>query len=452
MARLDDFKNKLFKQASEYGYTDYELYSSAAESFEVRIFNHEIQEYINTDSFGISFRGTFNGRVGYAYTERADDGLIPDMLKNAAENSKIIEEKEIEKLFKGDHEYPEWNGYNAALDDVSAREKIDMALSMEKFAYSLDPRVKSIDYCVLGTVKIETTIANSYGLDKKDKKNFAFAFLYARVEENGVTKTGVDMWHGNDFAKFSYEKTAKTAVEKACSYLGASSVQSGAYSVLFDNDMAADFFSAFTGIFYAENAQKGFSLLKGKEGQQIASRFINLRDDGICDKSYGSVTFDSEGVATKNKAVIENGILKTLLYNTKSAEKDGVKSTGNGFKPSFRSSVGTACTNFYIEPSEEPREKIISGIEKGLLITELAGLHSGTDSVSGDFSLSADGFLIENGKISRPVEQITIAGNFFEMLKNTKQTGNDLRFQMPSGNGTIGMPSILAEGLVVTGL
>lgn len=446
------FKETLFKQASEYGFSDYELYSTASDSFSVKIFGGEISEYKNTDSVGLSFRGTYEGRVGYAYTEKMDESVISGLIENAAGNAQIIEEKEIEKLYPGDPVYPEVHNFNPALEGVTAADKIERALAMEKFAYSLDPRVKSVDYCVLGTENGATRIANSYGLQVSDQANFAYAYIVARVEENGVTKNGFDYWHGNDFSLFAYEDIARTAVERALSYLGASSLSSGDYPVMFNNDAAGDLFSTFAGIFYAENAQKGFSLLKDRQGEVIANPLVTLRDDGVCVKSFGSTAFDSEGVATQNKAVIENGVLKTLLYNTKSAAKDGVKSTGNGFKPSFRSAVGTACTNFYLVPSETSPEQIITGLESGVLLTELAGLHSGANTISGDFSLSADGFLIENGRISRPLEQITVAGNFYDMLQKIAAIGSDLRFNMPSSSGTFGMPSFLTHGLRISGL
>ncbi|MCL2286171.1 MAG: TldD/PmbA family protein, partial [Firmicutes bacterium] len=161
--------------------------------------------------------------------------------------------------------------------------------------------------------------------------------------------------------------------------------------------------------------------------------------------------FDAEGVATQNKAIIENGVLKTLLYNTKSAEKDGVKSTGNASKAGFGGAIGTGTTNYYLVPGEKSYDELVQGLEKGVIITEMAGLHSGVNAVSGDFSVSAEGYFVENGKIVKPVEQITVAGNFYELLKNIETVGSDLRFHS-LGSGGIGMPSVLVNGLSIAGL
>jgi len=447
-----DFKQELFDKAKAKGFADYEILYLGSNGFSVRVLNGEITEYKSTASQGVGFRGTYSGKMGYAHSEKMDASVIEQILDNAAANAGIIEDEAVEKLFSGSDSYPEVCAYNPALNEITAADKIKWATEMEAYAKSLDPRVKMADYCTIGNQESEMAMANSYGLDLSKKSNMASALMIARVEENGVTKSAYEYWNGRDFAELDYKALAKKAVDTAISYLGAESIESGAYPVVFDNNNAKDLFAVFSGIFMAENAQKGFSLLsKDKIGTAIAAPHINLRDDGVCDLSLGSMAFDAEGVATQQKAVIENGVLKTLLYNMKSAEKDGVKSTGNASKAGLGGAIATSCTNFYLVPSEMPFDEIVSGVEKGVVITEMAGLHSGVNPVSGDFSVSADGFLIENGKVSKPVEQITVAGNFYEVLKNIQAVGSDLRFHS-SGQGGMGMPSFLVDGLRVSGL
>ena len=454
MAKMtfDEFRNELFAQAKTKGFTDYELYYSAGDSFSLRIFKGEISEYKNAFSEGAGFRGTFNGKMGYAYTENLDSDLIPALLSNAADNATIIEDEEIEKLYPGDDKYPEANSYDPALNAVDTSKKIELALAMEKHALGLDPRVVMVDYCTLITGETETSMANSYGLKLSQKSNIAMVYMVARVEENGVMKSGMEWWAGRDFADFDYKDLAEKAVKIALSTLGATSIPSGQYPVLLEREAARSLFDTFSQIFVAEKAQKGFSLLnKEKIGEVIAAPHITLRDDGVTDLSLGSFSFDAEGVATQNKAVIENGVLKTLLYNTKAAAKDGVKSTGNASKAGFGGAITTGTTNFYIVPGEKSYDQLVAGIQKGVIITDLAGLHSGTNPVSGDFSVSADGYFVENGKITKPIEQITVAGNFYELLKNIETVGSDLRFRS-MGAGGIGMPSILVNGLSIAGL
>jgi len=455
MMTFEDFTKELFRQANEKGFNDYEVYYVTGHGFSVRVFKGEIAEYKNATTAGVGFRGTYNGKIGHAHTETLDLEIITLLLDNAIANSEIIEDEDVEKLYQSNEsdEYQTVISYNPALNDIETSQKIQWAFDMEKYALSLDSRVKMADYCIIATTEGLISIVNSYGLNLSHQFNMATVNIVARVEENGCTKSVSEYWNGRDFADFDYKALAKKAVDTAISYLGAESIATGDYPVVLDRNIAKSIFGAFMEIFIGENAQKGFSLLnKDKIGTTIAAPHITLRDDGITDLSLGSMAFDAEGVATQKKAIIENGVLKTLLYNTKTAKKDGVKSTGNATKSGIGGAISTSHTNFYLVPSNTSFDELLAQVsETGVLITEVSGLHSGTNAVSGDFSVSAEGYLIEGGKIGRPIEQITIAGNFYEMLNNIVTVGSDLRFHS-SGLGGIGMPSLLVNGLRVSGL
>ena len=454
MAKLtfDQFKSQLFDQAKAKGFTDYEAFYSAGEGFSVRVFGGEISEYKNTSSEGVGFRGTFDGKMGYSYTEDLSDEIIPRLLENAIENGSIIESDELEALYPGADKYETVDSYNPALNTVDAKTKIDWATELESYTKTLDPRVKMADYATIASGESTTAIANSHGLNLNRKFNYASAYVIARVEENGAMKSSYQYWHGRDFKDLDFKALAKKSVDVAVSYLGAGPIPSGKYPIIFDQDAAYSLFSTFSSIFMAENGQKGFSLLnKDKVGEVIASPLVTLRDDGITDLSLGSMAFDAEGVPTTNKPVIENGVLKSLLYNLKSAKKDGVASTGNASKAGYGGTITTSVSNFYLVPGEKSYDALVKDMADGVIITELAGLHSGTNAVSGDFSVSAEGYFVKQGKIEKPIDQITVAGNFFDLLKNIQQIGSDLRFHT-MGSGGFGMPSILVDGLSIAGL
>ena len=448
---LKYFKDKLFSEAKIHGFESCEVYYSSGSSFSVMVRNGNVEEYKNTESGGLSFRGVFDGKMGYSYTENPDVSVIPILIENARQNAEIIESAEPERLFAGSGDYMQADSY-CKEQKMTPEEKIEMAKKMEAHALGFDKRIKSIIYCMVSNGENEIYISNTLGLELSHKSSLASAFCFLQAEENGQVKVGGEFFFGKGYDSFSPETIAKTAAEKALSNLGAKSVPSKKYPIVLDRQTAADFFSCFEGVFHAEKVQKGFSLLKDKLNTQIANECITLRDDGVYEKSPGNTPFDSEGVATTNKAVIENGVLKTYLYNLKSAEKDGAASTGNGFKPSFRSPVGTGSTNFYIVPSNDSLEALFLKMGNGLYINKLSGLHSGANAVSGNFSLSADGFLVEGGKIMHPVEQITVAGNFFELLKDIIAVGSDLLFCKPGAGGFTGMPSLFIKELSVSGL
>ena len=172
--------------------------------------------------------------------------------------------------------------------------------------------------------------------------------------------------------------------------------------------------STFLSAFYAENAQKGLSLLKGKTGEVIAADCITITDTPFFASNPMKIAFDGEGVPTKEKNVIENGVLKTLLYNLTSAEKDGVETTGNASRSA--ASIGTRAYSFYINPGQMTRDELFAAADNGIYVTEMKGFHAGANAVTGDFSIESAGFLIENGKIGAPIKSFTVAGNFFELL------------------------------------
>lgn len=442
-----EFLEKVLAYGRQAGFADCEVYYRGGKAFEVLILEGEVSDYENSREEGLAFRGNINGRTGYAYTEQLTEDAIAYLVETAKENAALLSPEDCEELYAGEENYPELEGVNTALEELRVEEKINAAMRMETAALAGAEEVASLDYCALGTSLAEVVIRNTRGLDVSFAKNFATAYVSAIAKKGGEAKTGSYFWKAQDWNDFNPEETGRMAAKRAASHLGAASVPSGKYDVIFDGRAMVSLLGAFAGVFFAENAQKGFSLLQGKTGEKIASEGVTLRDDALLLGGYGTQPFDSEGVSGKNKAVIENGVLKTLLYNRRTAKKDGVASTGNGFKIGLTGSVKTAPTNFYLAKGMLSQEALLAQMGDGLLLTSLMGLHAGTNAVSGDFSLSAEGFRIKGGRIDTPVEQITVAGNFYQLLAEVEEIADDLYF----GSGGVGSPSVLVRGLAIAG-
>ena len=206
------------------------------------------------------------------------------------------------------------------------------------------------------------------------------------------------------------------------------------------------------GVFSAKNAQQGLSLLTGKEGEKIASDIVTLTDDPFLPGHQAA--FDGEGVATARKNVIENGVFKTLLYNLQTAKKAGRETTGNASRASYYAPVDIAPFNFYVQPGSATAEEIwktAASEGTALLITELAGLHAGLNPITGDFSLMAGGYRLEDGKKTSWVNGITVSGNFYELLKKISAVGSDLKFGFPMGTTRIGSPSVYCGLMPIAG-
>ena len=201
-------------------------------------------------------------------------------------------------------------------------------------------------------------------------------------------------------------------------------------------------------MFSADAAQKGLSPLAGMEGQSIGPQLVSITDDPL--HPISPSPFDDEGVPSVKTAVVEKGELKTFLHNLKTAKKAGVSSTSNGGRGSAGSPVGVRPSNFFIEPVEGSLDELIAKMGDGLLITDFSGLHAGVNSVSGRFSLLCKGRLIQNGQDVRAVNEITISGDFINLLTKVRAVGKDIRFSIPGGS-CVGSPSLLIESAAVSG-
>lgn len=442
--------DKIFAEGKKQGINDMEVFYSAGSSLSLKVFQKELDGYSLSESEGLGLRGMYNSKMGYSYTEKVDETSIDLLVKNVKENATVIDSDDEEYIFEGSKEYKKVDTFNPKLEEVEEAEKIKFVKQLEEEAFKIDNRIQSVETCVYGDGYGETIMSNTKGLYLHDKSNIAYTYVVVVAKENEDIKTGMAYRTGNDFSKFNPKEIAEEAVKEALSMLGAKSVKSGDYPVVIRNNAAADLLEAFEGIFSAENVQKNLSLLKGKLNEQIGSEKFTLVDDPFMEGGLASRSFDGEGVASKYKKVVDKGVLKTYFHNLKTAKKDRVETTGNASKSSYKSSVGIAPSNLYVEKGEKTLEEIISSMDKGILITELQGLHSGLNSVSGDFSLAALGYEIKDGKIAKAVEQITVAGNYFELLKNIEETGSDLKFGLP-GEAYIGSPSLKIKKLAIAG-
>ncbi len=444
---LNLFVKELFSKAQEEGFSEYEVYYVDRESLSISVYKEEVEKYNLNNSAGLSFRGKFGDRIGYSYTEILDEDAIEMLVKKAKENVLAIENNDIQFIYEGDKEYKEISTYHEELEDIPADKLINIAISMEKEAKKYCNKVESFSGFSVSYSSGKYGIINSKGLNLSNKSNLLTAYVVPIVKDLDKMYDGCGYVVAKSLNDVKPDKIAKMGVDEALSKIGGTSIASGNYKVIINNEAMVSLLSTFAGIFSGDAVQKGLSLLKDKEGEIIAADIVNLVDDPHLEDGLASVSFDDEGVATLKTYLIKNGKLNSLLHNLKTANKAGVKSTGNGFKSSYASPISVSPTNFYIEPGINSLEEMTKKINKGLIITDFAGLHSGANSITGDFSLAAKGFYIEDGIKTHPVEQITVAGNFFTLLNNIEEIGSDLKFPMSS----VGSPSIVIKELSIAG-
>ncbi|WP_026883026.1 TldD/PmbA family protein [Clostridium akagii] len=447
---LYEFKKVVFEEAELNGFSEYEIYYSSENSLVIDVFECEIEKYIVSATYGLSFRGLYNGKMGYAYTEILDETNVHFLINSAKENALVIEKKDKEFIYGGDDKYIKFEGFDEKLSKADLSEKIKLAFDLEIEAKKQDGSVIRVESEIEeGENCIQ--IINSKGLNLSFKSNIIFGFVEAVVKDGKGMNTDYAIKSSKSLDGIDAKSIAKKAVNGALSYKGAKTVRSGKYRIALKNDTAANLLQTFSGIFSADNAQNGMSLLKGKLGKYIGSKSVTIMDDPLLKGGINSRPFDAEGVATYTKEVVKDGELKTFLHNLRTSSKEGVKNTGNASKSTYSSPVEIAPSNFYFKPGKKNYEEILNVLGNGILITELEGLHSGANPMSGDFSLAAKGLLIKDGSVERPVKQITVSGNFYELLKNIEELCSDIEFGFPLGRGCFGSPTIIVKELSIAG-
>ena len=444
---IDQFIHALLDEALKSGIEAAEIYLSSGDKFRAMCVKGEITNYTVNATRGLSLRGLYRGKMGYAATEAFDEAAVAQLVEAVKESASLTEDEDVQEIYPGDKEYPTAVNYNPALDQVDEGRKLALIQDIEKKALALDERITALNYNMISTSSGETRIVNSYGLNLTHRDNLAVCYISATAKEGDRVSTGSGFKVTRNFDEMDADAIAKEAVDEALFMLKAAPVPSGAYRAIIEAKCMPDMLGAFAGVFSAESAQKGLSLLAGKEGEMIASEAVTLMDDPLLPGGLGSQPFDAEGVATFTKAVIEKGRLTTLLHNMKTARKAGVKTTGNAAKAGYAGAVNVSPSNFFLAPGEKSLAELMADMGEGLVITEVSGLHAGANAISGDFSLIAQGYTVKNGKKDQPVEQITVAGNFYQLLKNIRAVGSDLLFP----GSSIGSPSVDVGEIAVAG-
>ena len=435
--------DKLFEVASSKGIEDLQVYFVDSSEFEIAVFKSELDNYTIASTQKLSVKGIYEGKMGTVTTEVLSDDVIEFLVDSVIASAKTIESEDEVFIYEGDKEYKVVEGlYNESIYDVTAKQKIADAFKLEELIKAKDERITMVQtYYQDGSNKVR--IRNSKGLNLEKLVNDAFVGTQVVANDGKDQRSAFEYIRSNDYADFDFEALATLAAKKAVALLGATPCESGEYEILLSKEASANLLMPHVSMFSAESVQKNVSLLKGKIGETIGSTKITVVDDPFMKKSVRSGAFDDEGVATSYKELVKDGVLTGFMHNLKTAKKDNIKSTGNGFI-----GRGIAPTNLYIKPGEFKYDDAVKLMKKGIIITDLAGTHAGANPISGDFSLQASGFLVENGEVIRPVALITVAGNYLDLLKDVTQVCNDLKFNF----GYVGSPSLLVKSLMVSGL
>lgn len=436
--------NNFFTLAKEKGLEAVEIVVSRASSTEMGVYEALIENYTTSTSILIQARGIYKGKMGYAISEKDDKTTPHYLIGQIKDSASVSETEDLSIIFPGSPKYKKKTFYNKQLPLISEKDKIALLLDIEKAIKAASPLISDVETVGYSEESSETKFYNSYGLKLTTKSNY-YVIMASVVAKNGEdVKTEFKIKLDNDFAKFDKAKFVKEIVADVLAKLGGEPCISASYPIIFDPSVTGTLLGAFLSSASAEAIEKKTSLFGDKLGKKVASNKVTILDAPL-NKNIFYTYFDDEGVAKINRPLIKNGVLQTYLHNLSTATKMGVEPTGHGRNTGGK--IGVGISNIVLKPGKEDLNGLMSGISEGLIITDLMGVHSGLNTTSGDFSLQASGFMIENGKKTKPVNLITVAGNLMKLFKDIVKVGNENELLLSSFTTS----SILVKSLNVSG-
>ncbi len=444
--KIQEIVQEAVEIAQKLGASQSEAFCTESRELSVEIRDQEIDTLKISEDTGLGVRILINDRMGFAFTSDLSSRAVKEAIRTAVNNAKKVSPDSNNFLpAPPDGGYKDYQIYDENIEKTPLRQKVEFAQEVERCSRAFDRRVSITESCAYQDASYKVALANSLGIGAFYKGAFCGSYAQVVAQQDGESQSGFGMQFKRNFRGLDPDALGREAAQKAIRMLGAKDISTQRAAVIFDPYIATNFLGIITPALSAESVQKGKSLLGGKLGQEVASPLVNIIDDGTLKEGLLTAPFDGEGVASQKTVLVAGGTLKSYLHNTYTAAKDGVLSTGNGIRNSFKGTPEVGTTNIYIEPGEVSRERLISEVEKGLYITQVMGMHT-ANPISGDFSVGVSGLWIEKGEFEQPVRGVTIAGNMIDLLRAIDGVANDLTFFVGQGAPTLRVSSMTISG------
>jgi PmbA protein len=444
---LKQLATDVVKRAMQGGATAAEAVVREGDEFSTVVRLGQVETIKESGGRSMGLRVFFGHRAASTYTSDFSKQGVEQMISGALALAKVTSEDPHSGLPAAEQMGQISGDLKLYYDDVYSlptEERIAQARRAEAAAMSADQRISNSEGGSFDAATGRKVLANSLGFVGDYQRSYCSLSAVPIAEQNGAMQR--DFWYSvaRTLAKLdSPESVGKVAAERTVRRLGGKKVPTAKVPVVLEPMVAR---SLVENIFEAVNGDaiyRGASFLAGKLGEKVAGDNVNVIDDGTMPGGFGTSPFDGEGVPTRRTVVIENGVLKSYLLNTYTARKLNLATTGNASR-GLAGNPGIGVGNFFLEPGDKSAAAIVTDIRDGLYVTEFLGF--GVNLVTGDFSRGASGLWIRNGELAFPVEEITVAGNLREMIRNITAIGNDLEFR-----GSVASPTIRIDGLTVAG-
>lgn len=440
---------KIIEIASEacrkFGANEWEIFYIETTKFSVESKNSELDAMEESEASGVAIRVRIDERPGFSYSSNFHREALDKAVAAAVSGAKSADPDPYGAFAAPDRDIPDIDPWDDNFSSAKQSEKIDRAVAVEESARKVDRRVGNIRKASYSETLRRIRIVNHLGLDRFGRASLCSASIMAVAEEGAESQCAWDVDQSATWAGLKYREVGIRAAMDAVGLLGAKTMPTQKAAVVLRNGAACEVLEVLSESFSGEAAAKGRSMLAGKIGKKIFGDNITIFDDGLFDGGAGTFAFDGEGSPRKTNLLVDNGALERFVYDLAWARKAGTQSTGSAGRGGYTSPPKPAIANLYIKPGESSLDNILADMGRGFLVSELMGAHT-ANPVTGDFSVGAVGWWIENGKIAHAVQGVTIAGNIIKLLKEVDAVGSDLRFI-----GQVGAPSLRVPSLDIGG-
>lgn len=439
-----ELTEKLVKKCISLGADAAEVYLETGRNLSVQVLNSEIETIEEASSQGVGFRVFTGGRMGFSHCNDFSDLSLEDTISRAIGFAKLSTPDENNVLTDNKGITRVADLYDPGISSEPMDKKIKMALELERLAMK-SPGISKSSGAGYSEGESEIFISNSNGI-LKSYKSTGCSLGVSVVAEKGDQKNTGDEYCSRVFFSdlLPLEKIASSASARAIELIDPVMISTQKAAVIFDPDVVRSLFGGIISALDGQRILQGASFLKDFMNKQCASPLVTIVDDGTISRSLGSAPFDGEGVPTRKIILIENGVIKSFIYNSNAAKRAGTVSTGSASRGGFSSLPGIGTHKVYLQPGKYTPDEIIKNTEKGLLLKEVTGY--GVDPVTGNFSGGASGLWIVDGKITHPVKGVTIAGKAPDILNSIDMTGNDIDM-----NRSFSAPTVRVAGMQIGG-
>jgi PmbA protein len=445
---LRDLATEVVSRAKKAGATAAEAVVREGSEFSTVVRMGEVETLKESGSRALGLRVFIGQRTASTYSSDFSEDGIQRLVKGAMDLAHITSEDafagipEPDQLgsLKGDLQL-----YYEDVYSLAPEERIDYARRAERAALDADPRMKNSDGGSFDAATGYKVLANSHGFVGEYKHSYC-AVSAAPIAQDESGNMQRDQWYAlaRTMAKLeSAESVGREAARRTLRRLGSRKIASTQVPIVLDPVVAGSILGNIFEAINGDTVYRQSSFLANKLGEKVAAAHITVVDDGTIPGGFGTEPFDGEGIPTQRTVVIENGVLKSYLMNTYTAKKLGMKTTGNASR-GLAGTPGISAGNFFLQKGERTPQQIIGGIKQGLYVFQFLGF--GVNMVTGDYSRGASGLWIENGELTYPVEEVTVAGNLKDMLNNISEIGNDLEFR-----GSTAAPTLRIDGMMIAG-